>query len=80
MGRNMARCMLCKKKVDHLTEHGICEECEKQFDFSLNPPPSEDRFENSPHKTLWRALIPIGCVIAMIVFFYLLFYMLLGQM
>lgn len=79
MGRIMARCMLCKKKVDHLTEHDICEECEKQFDFSLNPPPSEDRLEKSPHKTVWRMLILGGSVVAMIVFFYLLFYGLMGN-
>lgn len=63
------RCMLCRKRVDDLSEHGLCEECESKFDFNQGEPyiPKED--DDSTKTQLKRILISAGCAIALIVFF-----------
>lgn len=63
------RCMLCRKKVDELTEHGLCEECEKQFDFDQGEPYVPDEDEGSTKSQLKRILITCGCAAALILFF-----------
>ncbi|MGI5896002.1 MAG: hypothetical protein ACOX6U_03495 [Oscillospiraceae bacterium] len=62
------RCMLCRKNVDKLTEHGICEECEKQFDFSDQPPYEPEQEEGSTGTQLKRILITSACAIGLILF------------
>ena len=62
------RCMLCRKKTETLSVHGLCEDCEKQFDFDQGEPytPAED--EGSPGRMIKRILITSVCAIALILF------------
>lgn len=62
------RCMLCRKKTETLSVHGLCEDCEKQFDFEQGEPyvPAED--EGTAGKTAKRILITSACAIALILF------------
>lgn len=62
------RCMLCRKNVDKLTEHNICEECEKQFDFSNEQPQQSGEGEGSGKTQLKRILITSACAIGLILF------------
>ena len=62
------RCMLCRKHVDELSEHGLCEECEKQFDFSKNEPYEPEEGEDSGKTLAKRILISSVGVIALILF------------
>lgn len=75
----MYRCVLCKKKTEQLSEHNLCEECEKQFDFSLNPPPPPEKGEPK-HRTMRRMIILGAAFIGMIAFFYLFFYFFYGYL
>jgi len=65
------RCMLCRKKVEKLTEHGLCEECEAKFDFDQGEPYVESEDEHTTKNQLKRVLISCGCGIGLIVFFFL---------
>ena len=65
------RCMLCRKKVEALTEHGLCEECEQKFDFNQGEPYEVSEDEYTPKNQLKRVLVSCGCGIGLILFFFL---------
>jgi hypothetical protein len=65
----MMRCMLCRKKVDRLSEHQLCEECEKKFDFNQGEPYLPEEEEGSAKTQLKRILVTSGCAVALILFF-----------
>ena len=62
------RCMLCRKKVEELTEHGLCEECEKKLDFNQAEPYVPEEGEGSAKSQLKRILISCGCAAGLILF------------
>lgn len=66
----MMRCMLCRKKVDNLSEHNLCEECEKKFDFDQGEPyfAEEEEDEGSAKTQIKRILVTSGCAVALILF------------
>ncbi len=64
------RCMLCRKRVENLTEHGLCEECEKKFDFDQGEPYIPEEDESSAKTQLKRILITSCCAIGLILFLF----------
>ena len=64
----MMRCMLCRKKMDNLSEHNLCEECEKKFDFDQGEPYFAEEDEGSAKTQIKRILVTSGCAVALILF------------
>lgn len=62
------RCMLCRKKVDTLSEHGLCDECEQKFDFDQGEPYVPEEDEGTFKSQAKRILITAGCAVALILF------------
>ena len=60
--------MLCRKRVEELSVHGLCEDCEKQFDFDQGEPYVPDEKETSTGSQVKRILFTSLCAIGLILF------------